>query len=62
MLSPATDEEVYALVEAHRLQGTGLGWADVHLLTATRLSGGTVLSVDASLRRAASQLGLEYKN
>lgn len=55
----ATDEEVMHLIEQHRLYGTGIGYVDVHLLTAARLSNGTLWARDRRLRDAASRLGLQ---
>ena len=52
----ARHSEVLHLLEAHRLHGTGLGWVDLHLLTAAKLSNCRLLTLDRSLRDAAKQL------
>ena len=52
----ARHSEVLHLLEAHQLQGTGLGWVDLHLLTAAKLSNCRLLTLDRSLRDAAKQL------
>jgi hypothetical protein len=46
-----------ALVERHRLAGTGLGWMDVHLLASTLLGHARLWSLDRPLRNAADRLG-----
>lgn len=61
-IAPASDEEVHGLVEAHHLNGTGLGWADAHLLAAAKLSGAALLSMDEPLRLAAVRLGVDHRN
>ena len=52
--------EVLAMLEAHRLMGSGLGWVDVHLLAAARLSGERLWTLDRALGRAARQLDIDY--
>ncbi len=52
----ARQSEVLHLLEAHRLYGTGLGWVDLHLLTAAKLSDCSLLTLDRSLRDAAKRL------
>lgn len=37
--SLVADEEVHVLLESERLWGKGLGWIDLHILAATKLSG-----------------------
>ena len=54
----AEHEEVLALVNHHRLMGSGLGWVDVHLLAAARLSGERLWTLDRALGKAAVQLGV----
>ncbi len=54
----ATQDEVLAFVERQRLQGTGLGWIDVHLLASARLARQSLWSADRRLRTAALRLGL----
>ena len=57
-VTQAAHAEVLALVENERLSGRGLGWVDVHLLAASRLSGTYLWSFDRRLERAARALGL----
>jgi predicted nucleic acid-binding protein len=55
----ASDAEVLAFVEAHRLFGLGIGWVDTHLLAAARLTPGAALwTRDRRLRSVAQRLGL----
>jgi predicted nucleic acid-binding protein len=54
----AAHEEAMALVERHRLAGTGLGWIDVHLLASAKLSRLSLWIADRRLRQAAIDLGL----
>ena len=35
----AKEDEVHRLLESHRLWSTGLGWVDLHLLTAAQKLG-----------------------
>ncbi len=55
----ATDGEVLAMIEAHRLMGQGLGYVDAHLLASLRLHGDAVLLTrDTSLLLGARRLGI----
>ncbi len=54
----ASDAEARHLVEAHALHGQGLGWVDVHLLAAARLTGCRLWARDRALARAAEKLGV----
>ena len=55
----ASDDEVLRFVESNSLFGLGLGYVDVHLLAATRLtSGATLWTKDKRLRAVAEQMGL----
>ena len=54
----ATHPEVLAVVDEHRLDGQGLGWIDVHLLSSALLSGCRLWSGDKALVRAAGSLGV----
>lgn len=57
----AFDDEVLAFIERHQLHGTGIGYVDAHLLTATRLTSGMSLwSRDRRLMAAATRLGIAY--
>jgi predicted nucleic acid-binding protein len=55
----AADDEVFALVEEHRLFGRGLGWVDVHLLASARLSTCRLWTLDKKLAQAARDLGVD---
>jgi len=55
----ATDAEVLGFITAHRLHGIGIGYVDVHLLAAAKLTPGTRLwTLDKRLQAAAAPLGL----
>ena len=61
MAQVASHLEVMALVNRHRLYGRGVGYVDVHLLTAAVLQPGTRLwTYDKRLQAAASQLGVAF--
>jgi predicted nucleic acid-binding protein len=49
----ASEAEVHHFLESHRLWGLGLGWVDLHLLTAATIAGWTLLTVDRVLKAAA---------
>lgn len=56
----ATDAEVMALIESERLYGLGVGFVDVHLIAATRLTPGVRLwTLDRRLATVADCLGLD---
>jgi hypothetical protein len=57
----ATDDEVLAFVEHHRLMGAGIGWVDAHLLAAAALARTTLWSFDAKLARAARRVDLSAR-
>ena len=57
----ATHEEAMHTVEANSLQGTGIGWVDVHLLASALLSRTPIWARDTPLRRAAEELGIAGK-
>lgn len=57
----AEHDEVLRFIEHNRLMGTGPGIIDVHLLTSAILSDIFLWTMDNSLKRAASQLNVEYK-
>ena len=55
----ATEEEAMYFIERHALHGRGVGYIDVHLLAAVRLTAGAALwTVDKRLHAAADSLGL----
>jgi predicted nucleic acid-binding protein len=57
-LAEARHEDALLFVETHRLAATGIGWVDVHLLTAASLGGARVFTLDRRLAAAAVALGL----
>jgi len=56
----AKEEEVHHLLESHRLWSTGLGWVDLHLLTAALLMGWKLLTSDRAMKTAAQKLGIAH--
>jgi predicted nucleic acid-binding protein len=55
----ATDAEVLQFIDRHALFGRGVGYVDVHLLAAARLTpGATLWTNDKRLHAAAVQLSL----
>ena len=54
----ADHDEVLSLVERNKLWSSGLGWVDVHLLAAARLTGEFLITLDTPLARAAKRLGV----
>ena len=55
-----TTEECLDFIETHALYGRGIGWNDVQLLVAARLSGHPLWSLDAALSAAAVELDIAY--
>lgn len=55
-----TTEECLDFIESHALHGRGIGWNDVQLLAAARLSGNPLWSLDTRLADAAVKLGVAY--
>jgi len=49
----ASHDEAMTFVEAHRLDGRGLGWVDVHLLASALLGGARLWTLDRRLADAA---------
>ena len=55
----AEDEEVIRLIDRQAVFGRGIGYVDVHLLAAVRLTAGSKLwTLDRRLQAVAAQLGL----
>lgn len=55
----ATDQEAMSLMERERLYGKGIGFVDLHLLAATRLTpGATLWTRDRRLGEIAERLGV----
>jgi predicted nucleic acid-binding protein len=61
--TPVTSaDEVLRFIQQNTLHGTGIGYIDVHLLAAVRLSpGSTLWTRDKRLLAAATRLGLTDK-
>ena len=55
-----TTDECLAFLEEQTLYGRGVGWNDLQLLVAARLSGMRLWSLDARLTTAAIKLGVAY--
>ncbi len=63
-LPPATvafDHEALELIERHQLAGLGIGYIDVHLIAATRLTAGATLwTRDKRLAQVAGRAGVAF--
>jgi len=55
-----TQDECLAAIETFHLYGRGVGWIDVQLLVAARLSHAMLWSLDEPLAEAAHQLNIAY--
>ena len=55
-----TTDECLTAIEIHGLYGRGIGWIDVQLLVAARLSHAMLWSLDQPLIEAAKQLNVAY--
>jgi predicted nucleic acid-binding protein len=51
---------VVAFVRAHRLQGRGVSWIDVHLLASALAAGAALWTADERLAKLAGKLGIGY--
>lgn len=55
----ASNDEILRFIERHELFGLGIGYVDVHLLAAVRLtSGASLWTRDRRLHKVASHLGI----
>jgi hypothetical protein len=62
LVSIATNEEVMHLIERHKLNGKGLGWIDMNLLTSALISRIPLWTRDRRLAAVAKKLGIiEHK-
>lgn len=59
-LPQAEHNEVMVLLDRHHLAGRGLGWIDLHLLTACRISGASLWSHDKRLAKIAHELKINF--
>ncbi len=57
----ATQEECLDFIENHSLYGHGVGWNDVQLIVAARISGNRLWSLDHRLSKAAVGLGVAFQ-
>jgi hypothetical protein len=58
----AEHEEVLQFIENHRLMGLGLGYVDIHLLAAARLTAVPLWTNDKRLKDAAIRLEVDFKS
>jgi predicted nucleic acid-binding protein len=58
----ADDSEALYMIERHSLMGRGLGYIDIHLLAAARLSKASLWTLDKALLRAANECGVGLHN
>lgn len=56
----AAFEEALDFLESEKLHGRGLGWIDIQLLAAARLSGCPLWTLDRRLAKAAQELGVNF--
>jgi predicted nucleic acid-binding protein len=56
----ARNEEALHLIEFHHLMGQGLGYVDIHLLTAALLTSVPLWTSDKSLKDAAARLRVDF--
>jgi predicted nucleic acid-binding protein len=59
-VSMASGEEVFQVLEAHRLWGKGLGWIDVALLASAILAGSLLWTYDRRLATVAHRAGVSH--
>ncbi len=57
----ATQEECLDFIAIHTLYGRGIGWNDIQLLVAARISGNLLWSLDNRLSMAAAELGVTFQ-
>lgn len=55
-----TADECLAFIERNTLYGRGIGWNDVQLLVAAKLSGHSLWSLDVRLAAAAGRFGVAH--
>ncbi len=56
----ADADEVLGFIERNGLAGAGLGYVDVHLLAAARISASSLWTADRALQVAARKLSVSY--
>lgn len=57
-LGKATDDEALHFIERNRLQGSGLGLIDMHLLASCAMAHVPLWTLDTKLGRSAAQIGV----
>jgi predicted nucleic acid-binding protein len=55
-----TTEECLAAIETYKFYGRGIGWIDIQLLVAAKLSNVRLWSLDVDLMEAARELHIAY--
>jgi predicted nucleic acid-binding protein len=60
LATTGTTEECLMAIELHKWYGRGIGWIDVQLLVATKLSHALLWSFDVPLIEAARELNIAY--
>ncbi len=56
----AEEDEILFFIEEHSLAGRGLGFVDIHLLAASRMTEHPLWTRDKRLKSAAEDLGLDF--
>ncbi len=57
----AEDEEVLEFIENRRLMGKGLGYIDIHLITAAVLTDVPLWTFDKTLDKISEKIGINYR-
>jgi len=55
-----SNDEFLFFIKEHHLMGIGIGFVDIHLLAATRLSSSHLWTGDKRLESAADRLGISF--
>jgi hypothetical protein len=56
----AGHNEVLYFIDKHRIQGSGIGWIDAHLLASCYLTGCTIWTLDKSLSKIAKNIKISH--
>jgi predicted nucleic acid-binding protein len=54
----AEHDEVLQLIEEKKLEGTGIGWIDAHLVASALISGAKLITIDKPLHKVTESLGI----
>jgi predicted nucleic acid-binding protein len=54
----ADEADVHHLLETYRLWSTGMGWVDLHVLTAAAVAGWHLMTTDTAMAKAAAKVGI----